>query len=235
MDVSSLVTHAQKEVVLNQSRKLIRRSPHRRVGLISCPWLQTAQIEYESLLEKSFVRIALLCPFVKTIKSQPFRLPLSDGKSYTPDYLLSCLGSEQVVIEVKPQVFITKHKNRLDEAKHLLEQNGYTFLICSDSSIHFNNRHEQASLFLRFACSTEVDESIARLRSKTGEMSFPQSFEALCDRLALNKYQLMGLIGRRELFLPPDFNMNLIFSLDAYKKERKDESISPGSWLNYSR
>lgn len=220
---------------MNQTRKLVRRSPHRRVGLISCPWLQTAQIEYESLLEKSFVRIALLCPFVRTIKSQPFRLQLSDGKSYTPDYLLSCLGSEQVVIEVKPQVFIAKHKNRLDEAKHILEQNGYTFLICSDSSIHFNNRHEKASLFLRYARSTEVDKHIDLLRSDTGQISFPQSLESICYRLGLDKYQVMGLIGRRELFLHPDFNTNSIFDIDTYKKDSRDESISPESWLNYSR
>lgn len=54
------------------ARKVVTRAPHRRVGLIACPWFQPNTIEYESLLERDFVRLALLDPDVSSISHQPF-------------------------------------------------------------------------------------------------------------------------------------------------------------------
>lgn len=219
---------------MKPGRQLLTRSPHRRVGLISCPWFQQKQIQYESLLEKSFVWIALLCPSVTAIDSQPFTLEFSNGLKYTPDYLLSCWNCEQLLIEVKPRVFVEQHRERLMRAKSALEEYGYTFLICTDLEIRSSRRDKKASEILRYARSTDYEEHVAILRSEIAQTAFPQSIEALSSRLGLARHQVMGLIGRRELFLRPDLGLDSIFRLEAYK-ESENGTVSPGSWLGHSK
>lgn len=70
-------------------RQVVTRSPHRRVGYVSCRWFQEQQIQYETLLEQSFVRIALLCPGVTSIESQPFKLSLPSGGTTHPEPTMS--------------------------------------------------------------------------------------------------------------------------------------------------
>nr|WKF58516.1 hypothetical protein HUO10_003016 [Paraburkholderia busanensis] len=50
-------------------RKVVTGAPHRRVGLIACAWFQSTPIEYESLLERDFVRIAPLDLQIASIRS----------------------------------------------------------------------------------------------------------------------------------------------------------------------
>lgn len=225
--------HGRPIMQMSPGRQLLTRSPHRRVGLISCPWLQSEQIQYESLLEKSFVQIALLCPFVKIIKSQPFRITLSNGKSYTPDYLLSCFHADKVVVEVKPSVFIEKHRELLLMAKTALESMGYAFIVCSDHEIKSNNRSGKASEILRQARSKDSEKDFQSVCLKLDRLNFPQTIESLSSWLGLTQFQVMGFIGRRKLFVRPDLSLDSIFSFDAYR-ESGNEQLSPGSWLGYS-
>lgn len=87
-------------------RIVVRRSPHRRVGYISCRWFQREQIAYESLLEQGFLHIALLCPGLERIQEQPFRLCLANRFHYTPDFLLTFYDSTRLVVEVKPSAHL---------------------------------------------------------------------------------------------------------------------------------
>ena len=70
------------------SRRVVTRSPHRRVGHVSCPWFQEDQVDWESLFEKGFIHIALLCPGLVELRFQPFKLELPIGLHYTPDFPL---------------------------------------------------------------------------------------------------------------------------------------------------
>ena len=69
---------------MQAARKVVTRSPHRRVGLIACPWFQSTPIEYESLLERDFVRLALLDLEISSIAHQPFSLDLGELGTYFP-------------------------------------------------------------------------------------------------------------------------------------------------------
>src|SRR5690606_41488003 len=110
-------------------RPVVTRSPHRRVGYIPCPWLQSHHVAYESLLECRFVRVALLYPALKEILHQPFRLDLGELGTYTPDYLLRCASQEDVVVVVKPQQFINTHAHKLAAAKVVFQTRGLTFRL----------------------------------------------------------------------------------------------------------
>lgn len=84
-------------------RKVITRSPRRKVGYINCKWFQNERIEHESQLEKRFVQCALLCPRLLSIKSQPFKIQISKKSTYTPDFLLTFDDGSIIVVEVKIQ------------------------------------------------------------------------------------------------------------------------------------
>ena len=51
------------------TRKVVIRSPQRKVGYINCGWFQQERIEHEFLLEKRVVQCALLCLRLKYIKA----------------------------------------------------------------------------------------------------------------------------------------------------------------------
>ncbi len=135
------------------TRKVVTRSPHRRVGIIPCPWLQSTPVEYESLLERDFVRLALFSPGLLAVYSQPFKIDLGEDGTYTPDFLLSYPKSARLVVEVKPNVFSKSDKNQklFAAAAQTLRKNGFEFCVATESQIRKRDRHENAAVLLRYA------------------------------------------------------------------------------------
>ena len=217
---------------MRSPREIITRSPHRRTGLIACPWLQPQAIGYESLLECNFVRIALLCPKVSAIRHQPARLDLGEQGTYTPDFLLTCGQYEKYLVEVKPSVFLKKARAKLDAARHQVAQQGAEFLICTDKEIHKDDRHERAGLILRHARSQYSKDGERALLLKLESVSFPTSMDKIKDISGMTSEQVMYLIGRRYLYLSPSLETDLIFKLTG--KEDSDGTISPRAWFSYS-
>ena len=83
------------------TRKVVTRSPQRKVGYINCRWFQQERIEHESLLEKRVVQCALLCPKLKYVKSKPFKIQIGTKSTYNPDFLLTFEDGSKLVVEVK--------------------------------------------------------------------------------------------------------------------------------------
>ncbi|KAG1443608.1 hypothetical protein G6F57_018052 [Rhizopus arrhizus] len=138
-------------MLLERGRKVVTRSPHRRVGYISCPWLQEDQVEYESLLELNIARIALLCPGLVSIRSQPFVIELPGGAKYTPDFRLDFASKLAVIVEVKPSKFVRQHQEKLNAAAELLRSHGFTYLIATEEQIYKDGRDARASVYIRYA------------------------------------------------------------------------------------
>lgn len=218
--------------LMRSPREIITRSPHRRVGLIACPWLQPQAVGYESLLECNFVRLALLCPKLLTIRHQPPRLDLGEQGTYTPDYLLTCGQYEKYLVEVKPSVFLNKARAKLDAARHQVVQQGAEFLICTDKEIHKDDRHERAGLILRHARSQYSKDGERALLSKLETIAFPTSMEKIKAISGITSEQVMYLIGRRYLYLSPSLDTDLIFKFTG--KGDRDDIISPRAWFSYS-
>jgi hypothetical protein len=182
------------------ARQVVTRAPHRRVGFVACPWFQTQSIEYESLLERDFIRLALLNRNVCAIAHQPFLLDLGNLGRYTPDFLL--VGpSLKTVVEVKPSAFSSNAKNtpRLARAGEILREKGYRFLVATEKFIHAEERHERAAILLRHARShlpTEASERVLVAASR-----FPKgiAIRALASNAAVSISTVLTLIGRRHL------------------------------------
>lgn len=160
--------------IVESKRKVVGRSPHRRVGYIFCPWLQAEAIEHESLLEKDFVRIALLCPDLLRIRSQPFTLELADGARYTPDFELTFSVHPPIVVEVKPRGFVAKHRLMLRQAAAILEDSGRNFVVATEDEIQRAGRSERAALFLR-AARAPLDLMAKQAGDRLHSLTYPIS------------------------------------------------------------
>lgn len=220
-------------MLLLPGRQVVKRSPHRRVGYISCPWLQKEQPQYESLLEMYFARIALLCPNLISIASQPFKLDVGDGAFYTPDFALSFPGQKKVIVEVKPRDFVAKHVEKLSAARVCLEEHGFEFLLATEEQIYADDRHQRASMYLRYARSHYSASEVAAARAVLIAQAYPQSLNFLSDALEGSKSVLMHLIGRRELLLNSDLRSEELFYTPE-KKESGDGHISASAWLGHT-
>lgn len=210
-------------------RPVITRSPHRRVGYIPCPWLQSHHVAYESLLECRFVRIALLYPALKEILHQPFRVDLGHLGTYTPDYLLRCASHDDIVVEVKPQQFINKHADKLRAAKVALEARGLRFFVCTEHEIAANSRDERAGIILRQARSHLPRELVEDLLARLSHLQFPLSVSALAERVGTTRERIHYLIGRRELHLAPSLSDTRVFN--GTGKESQDGDFSARAWF----
>jgi hypothetical protein len=211
-------------------RQVVTRSPHRRVGYISCPWFQDQQIQYESLLEQSFVRIALLCPGTTSIASQPFKLSLPSGGTYTPDFLVRCVLGVPIVVEVKPRAFIKKHRSKLLEATACLAGHGYRFLVSTDEEINPDGRAERASLILRYARCADSTVHAREFSTNPPKIKYPAPLSDVAEICGLKFHQALGLVGRRCLYLGGDLSLDLVYDLNTLM-EASNGNLSADSWL----
>jgi hypothetical protein len=182
------------------ARRVVNSSPYRRVGIVACPWFQSSPIEYESLLERDFVRLALLDLRVCSIAHQPFKVDLGNSRTYTPDFLVT--GTHlRLVVEVKPEERartpqIVEAHNR---AKERLRAQGYDFIVATEKLIRANKRHDKAAVLLRHARShlplTVVNETIRISQQFRDGIRI----SALASRAGVPISTVLYLIGRRRL------------------------------------
>jgi hypothetical protein len=182
---------------------------------VSCPWFQDDQVDWESLFEKGFIHIALLCPGLVELQFQPFKLQLSSGLCYTPDFLLTFCDTSKLVVEVKPREFVSAHAEKLDAAKAILQARGIGFKVCTEREIDGDGRRSRASKILRHARSTAANLHADIVVKQTPQWKFPISLSELVDRTGLAPHELCGVIGRRALFLRPDLNLDEIHSKES--------------------
>lgn len=187
-------------------RQVVTRSPDRRVGFASCPWFRTAPIEYESLLERDFVRLALLDLQISSISEQPFVLDLGELGTYTPDFLLKG-PNLKTVVEVKPKTFANNRRNapRLKRADELLRQKGYQFMVATEEYIHADKRHVRAAVLLRHARSHLCAEVTARVLTVASRFPRGVQIGKLASSAEVPKPTVLHLVARRKLRISPSF------------------------------
>ncbi|MDO3606382.1 TnsA endonuclease N-terminal domain-containing protein [Ralstonia pseudosolanacearum] len=191
------------------ARKVVTRSPHRRVGLIACPWFQPTPIEYESLLERDYVRLALLDLEISSIAHQPFSLNLGEFGTYFPDLLL--VGPDKkVVVEVKPdhRARNKKNKPRLACAERILQDKGFQFIVATEKQIHRGKRHERASVLLRHArshVSKGITERIIAIASLSPKGT---TIRDLACEASTSVETVLHLVGRRRLRINKAFDFD---------------------------
>ncbi|PMS16554.1 hypothetical protein C0Z18_23095 [Trinickia dabaoshanensis] len=181
-------------------RKVVTRSPNRRVGTVACPWFRTTPIEYESLLERDFIRLSILDPHVSSISEQPFTLALGGLGRYTPDFLLMHTGGP-IVVEVKPRARASDPtvSPRLESAARVLADKDYRFLIATEDFIRGNKRHERAGVLLRHARSHLQSSVTSRTLNIASKYSKGIAIRQLATQAGVPESAVLHLVGRRLL------------------------------------
>lgn len=184
-------------------RKVVTRSPKRKVGFVNCRWFQNEPIEHESELEKHFIHCAMLCPDVLKIKSQPFTLELGE-KIYTPDFLVIFLSGASLVVEVKISRKVGAYLDTFNSAQETLGDR-HKFFVLTEKVIDRLSQAEVAAQILRYAKSEFSAEMLHRVLQKGAELGSP--YISIADLAAASQAPteaVLHLVARRCLTLHQD-------------------------------
>lgn len=184
-------------------RKVVTRSPKRKVGFVNCRWFQNEPIEHESELEKRFIHCAMLCPDVLKIKSQPFTLELGE-KIYTPDFLVTFLSGASLVVEVKISRKVGAYLDTFNSAQEALGDM-HKFFVLTEKVIDRLSQAEVAAQILRYAKSEFPAEMLHRVLQKGAELGTPYiSIADLASASHAPTEAVLHLVARRCLTLHQD-------------------------------
>lgn len=195
------------------TRQIVTRSPVRQVGVVNPSWLLNHSVEHESDLERRFILVALACPELVDITHQPFTLELNLGdgviSKYTPDFLIELADGDQVVVEVKPEVFVKKHETRLVAAKRHLLQDGLKFLVITDTSIDKNGLSSRAMLLMRYG-RMYIDPEQVRECKRLIEAQAEESVEVhKLLSMGVAEQTIWKMVAEHRLRVPAGLNINL--------------------------
>lgn len=218
---------------MRPARQVISRSPSRSVGRIAAPWLEGNRfLEHESETEKSFLQLAVTCPVVRSIQAQPFKQNyMLDGQSRTnvPDYLLTLRAGKSLVVEVKPEKFVPRYKDRFDAISLELAKSGLTYYAVThctpgDAAV------DEATLWRRYARTVANEATCIHamsLATSQGGMTFSDLL--LSGVPAATIYHLLG---RGRLVSSSGFALTPVTRLLPFmKEESRDERVYFEHWI----
>jgi len=183
------------------ARKVVTRAPWRTVRLLNLPGLFPEPLECESSLERDFVYRAALCPSVACLRHQPLRLDFSDGRRYTPDFMVEYRDKSRCFVEVKPFKKVERNTATFDLAsKALLDKENATFVVLTEHDIRRSDAHKRAALILRYRKSV-VDEAQRQraIHVLQGAPNHTLDLETLLHRSEVDHACAMHLIASRQI------------------------------------
>lgn len=223
-------------------RKVVTRSPSHTVRLLHLPHVQEQPVEADSSLERDFVQIAGLYPFIKSIKHQPFRLELRDGKSYTPDFLLDFVDGSRLVVEIKPQEFVAQHQQKLQAAEALLAQARFGFLIATDEMLRAGALAARALRIRRYSKGNFSKEITDQLVSYVEAHPAGVSLEETCRQSGLTTEMIFHALAyhrictRNPLDIRPEA---VLIDVQIFRLEvanaNQSHAVHFAGWLDSSR
>jgi len=185
------------------ARKIVTRSPQRKVGIINCKWFQDRPIQHESQLEKRFIQRALLCPLVVRIQHQPFTMSLACGK-YTPDFLLVFENGDEAIVEVKIGSEVGQYREKFVEVKSVLGARNLQYFVLTEIDVDRDDHPQLAQEILRYAksqlCSSELKRVLAVMNELPGGVT---TVSELMQRSGATREAILHLMARRQLSLHP--------------------------------
>jgi hypothetical protein len=213
-------------------RKVVTRSPGHTVRLLSLPHLQPEPVgvEADSSLERDFVHLAALFPWIKSIQHQPFLLELESG-SYTPDFLLVFQDGSRAVVEVKPKALLNPHLRKLEEAEKRLLDHGLYFFIALDVHIQKDGRSERALRIRRYGKSRMDAEQIQRAHRMVQDGGAVKVEQLQASGIGVEV--LSFLLTRRTIEVKPDLRLELATVVRVPERPTYGEpdAIHFGKWI----
>lgn len=189
------------------ARAIIKRAPHRSVGAISALWLQSESIEWESQLERRCIFASIAFWGTAKISHQPFRIPLQLGhrsSKYVPDFLVELVDGSKIVIEVKPFVYVEKHRERLNNACGWLAHKGIGFVVLTDKQLDHPAWQHTVPMLLQCA-RWDIDMDIrAQILMRLSDAGGRLLLRDLVDGADVKtKIPVLHMLGRREIHCDP--------------------------------
>lgn len=182
----------------SKTRKVVTRSPGRKVGIVNCRWFQDHPIEHESQLEKRFIQSAMQCQGVSEIRSQPFTIQLEWGK-YTPDFLI-VIGSQKIIIEIKPSSKVAQYLGVFDAATRMLHLKGLSFYVITQENIDWGYQAQVASEIYRHGKAEIAKETTDKVLQVLGQGE-ESRLEDLERKAQVRREVVLHMIARRWLRL----------------------------------
>lgn len=167
--------------------------------------------------------VALACPVVKDIVHQPIELilvyPSGETQKYTPDFRISFNDDTELIVEVKPEVFVRDNKIKHDLAKKQLAIKGVPFLVITDKNINDNGLSARAILLMRYA-RLHFDEISAMECKKILEDEYNGSAKVheLISK-GVSEYLIWNMVAAHELRVPIGINLNTEENVNLNKVE----------------
>lgn len=217
---------------MKPARQVITRAPHRTVGAIHAPWLQTDPIHHESDLEAAAVKLLLLAPAVQGIHHQAVKLTYFDGikdRTHVPDLKVVLRNQGYALIEVKPAKFVDGHRVKFDACAGLLARQGVDYFVCTDQ--HANKtRTARASELLHLARMAAPADQLLKL------VTWVREHDRITVRAAISQGHAQVLlghaVGRRLLYTDPSLDLDPESWL--FTQETVNEHFSLSDWLGCS-
>lgn len=214
---------------MRPARIVVPRAPHREVGVIHATWFQEREIHHESRLERSFIEVALLMPGLRGIRHQPLTINYEVGRpkqTYTPDFELTFDGGESLMVEVKPQRFLEKHRQKLMACADILAQRGQLLYVCTDARLRRDLRRRASELrdsARRVAPEHDLVQ-LLRLVRENGRIKIASAIAAGVD-LAV----IAHAVGRRYLTVGSELDLSPMNWLRSLESE--SEFVRRSDWL----
>ncbi|MDO8713705.1 MAG: hypothetical protein Q7K13_04375 [Polynucleobacter sp.] len=191
-------------MIVNSTRQVITRSPHKSVGVINCQYFQSQPIVYESQLERAFVQLSLLCPGVRRIIAQPFRVNLDPikKKHYTPDYLVELDDGSFLIVEVKILKRIAKLERRLKQINERLSSRSFPFMTADETQLYSLDKEKHVKAILRYVnwqVTPEVKATVLQALEQMDRSSI--SLKDLAIQVQCTPEDLLHLIATRQIFI----------------------------------
>lgn len=191
-------------MIVNSTRQVITRSPHKSVGLINCQHFQSQPVVYESQLERALVQQCLLCPGVTRIVAQPFRVNLDPKKNrhYTPDYLIELDDGSFLVVEVKILRRIAKLERRFNQINERLSSRGFSFMTADETQLYCLDKEKHVKEILRYInwqVTPKLKKTVLQILAEASQTSIP--IGELATQAQCAKEDLLHLIATRQIFI----------------------------------
>ena len=213
------------------SRDVAKRTKRSRRAYVMCsPKNGFVEIRLESRLEQSVAQALELDPRVRAYSTQPFTLDLTSGAYlakkpsrrlvnaafYTPDFVVE-LDDLQVVVEVKPRVFVLEHQELFAQVRSVLLKKGVRFVVvCEDSFPGHYLRNAQ--LFMQYL--TQASDALPRWAAQLQTCASGDLFGSVSD-------VLVGL-EPKNYYLAAGALLGVIkFDLSRHLFERMDFCLEP--------
>lgn len=211
-------------------RRLVKPTTPRTVHLLNLGALG-APVQAEASTEADFVRLAALCPPVKSVVAQPCTLDLN-GKQFTPDYRIECDSGAVSYWEVKLGSRFEGYRAVFNAAARHLRTEGARFYAVSDVSLRRRDQHQFATLLHRYGKAQPPEAVLARVLAEARACPSGYPLAELAVRACVPHELVYHLLARRRLTFKRRVGVRDLLALPEYLEKTDDLLLA--SWLDVS-